>query len=274
MKYTPYYLIIILLFCLTNCTVKENDRSKDNMKGKIESFVEFKSYVLIDSGKLDLEKKVEFMATKVGYNTDGNYEYYAFFDILEDSIQLGAKTLFKYENNKVIQRDYNGEEQLINTNIFTKDNKGNIIHMLSERPDDHTKDSESFVYYSNNRLDSTVTITNGNKRTERREYLDKYGSFKNIVTDQSGLKSESFYYKDEKGRTCKTTVDNQTTVYEYNEHNDLITHKSDESLITYQYKYDKTGNWIERIMHKEIKNDTIFNKWAELSEREFKYLED
>ncbi len=210
------YLLTILLVLLvsvttTECKEVKTDLQRKNLKGKVKS-VRYIDYKAVDKfGELTKGDKSEYnwnnKLTK--YDNNGNEIEWNRYN---SDGSLDCKYTYKYDNNgnKIEENCYNSDGSLCWKYTYKYDNNGNTIEKNSYK-------SDGSLY---------------------RKYTYKY--------DNNGNKIEENGYKSDGSLDYKYTYkyDNNGNTIEGNRYN------SDGSLdykYTYKYKYDKYGNWIQKI---------------------------
>lgn len=154
------------------------------------------------------------------YNVNGQKER---CQIVSNSRDKPIAIYYQYDiDGKLIQENYNDER----ITAFGYDQKGNRISEIEEHKS------------------IGVVIPN---RTKYNYTPQGVYTGKEITKIGSELGEHSVIYFDAADRKLREVTDGVTTTYTYNEQGDRIKRESSVSTTTYQYKYDKEGNWIEKI---------------------------
>lgn len=284
MKY-KFILSTIALLLLTGCVKSnktENDLTRDNLRGKVK-FISETHYDAVEKfGEITKGDIVKFSFTATAiimhtaYNEKGNktegtefdtnhkilrnsnYKYDEKGNIIEGNWyngdgSLSDKFTCKYDKkgNIIEYNWYRGDGSLSNKFTYKYDKKGNMIERnlnfydtygeLSSSPKDIFKYDEKGNMIERNVYDADKKITN--------RHIWKY--------NKKGKKTEMNSYKD------GVLID--TRKYD-NYENEIYSYDTDYGgAITYKYKYDNQGNWIERIEYSENNNP------YEITEREIEY---
>lgn len=266
-------MIPIILLIGLNCYANPNktDWKKLNIKGKVKSISEI-SYLAIDKfGKIKkgnrapnpLWEKTDYIFDTNGYlleliQSDSSKSYYysesykydIWENLIETSISGGSKYYYKYDNkgNKIELNTYLPNGQHESKHIYKYDEKDNMI--------------EETLYYQESQPENT---------------LYKYDEKNNLIAINHYRSNGNCYsevsYKYEDNNKIKAIWDNSYySIYQYDDKGNLIVENSlnsdDKPLYgktTYEYEYDRNGNWIKSIVFK--------NGFAEyILERKIEYL--
>ena len=259
-------ITMILMILLSACGSKSKDQKSDvkilGLKGKVKS-IKYMTY----------NAELKFGAIKKGEqsNSKENNKYFNFNEneikiedgeyISYDQIQI--KRLYIYNDKNILTQtsgynlngdflgkltyeidsqgdlietnDFNSKNEFMGKTIYTRDNNGNAI--------------ETNIYDSMGNLKSKFTS----------DHDSKGRILESIYYDSNGELLEKKYIKyDNKGRIIErkliidTSIFIQNFKYDNKETDDLtVMIKSENySIISetiYTYKYDKNGNWIEKI---------------------------
>lgn len=256
------FSISLLLFSCINR--KENSPAKTNLKGKVKT-VEVLNYKSSKKGNEKDTGSLYFHHTSK-YNIEGERTEVNWISI-KDS--LAQKDYFKYDKkgNMIKQSryflggKYNRNDSIHWVYSYKYDDKGNLTEKNTYKTDDsiltnkvtYKYDSRGikteeiwYDFYDSLKLQFTFKFDkNGNTIEQVRYDLGKPTKM-TAKYDKNGIQIEANTFKADGSLRYKYT-------YEYDEYGNLtedLEHSPDGSLsqkYTYKYKYDKTGNWIEKI---------------------------
>ena len=209
-------LLISLACCFYSCTRNnkvKNSLVKFNLKGKVSSVKE-SEYIAVEKFG-EAQKGSLFGKSTYKYDEKGNEIECNSYD---SDGSLRTKSTYKYDEkgNEIECNSYDSDGSLRTKSTYNYDEKGN---MIEDKWNSYDSDS-SFTK-------ATYKYDEKGKRIECNSY-DSDGS----------LSLKATFNYDEKGNIIEINA-----------------YDSDGSLFsksTYKYKFDKTGNWIEKV---EIRND-------------------
>ncbi len=279
-------LIVALtaVLVLSNCSSKqkENDWTRENLKGKVSAYAEMSFEAVEKFGEIEEGKRKRFGLQEYDYiktfDENGNlleWDNYTMEDILFE------KEKYSYDKNcNLIEKSqYNADGALTSKYKFGYDKKGNCIE-----ENFYMFDGELFSRDENNYDES------GNK-TESSHYIGKSLFSKHVNTydtngyiigsksydDQGSLKGTERYVFDSNGNRKEFSRYNADgslkyrSTYTYDENGNITASeffKSDGSLgyiNSYTYEYDEHGNWLKKIAFKDKVAQYIL-------EREYEYF--
>jgi hypothetical protein len=275
----------------TNCYCQETKPNTKKsawelrgLKGKGKSLKVIGYSAIIDSGQLHKGEIIEdtwgFNNTLVKYDEKGNWTEYSSYKPDGTNIRL---EVMKYDREgNFLGMDVYNYGNIEHRRVFTTDNNGNIITMLHfdandslfanffYRYNENDYEIEAYRYTS---TDSLIykTVSNYDKNGKLIESLN-YGADEHLT-------SKTLYQYDNLGNRIESATYNsdenllERTINQYNEQGlvievNIFNSKDNSNTKTiYKYeKYDKNGNWIERI---EYKDDVV----VKISERQIEYYE-
>lgn len=153
---------------------------------------------------------------------------------------------YTYENPKQAktmrsQKIYNGDKNLMYTETYQADKKGNISSSRRVNAKGETIYSYEYAYDEhNNRIRETRINDKGNKVSEQEH---EYGDHKELLSDniynaQGKLRFRNEYTYNDKGEMTGMTITNADGTME---------------VYRMQYEYDPQGNWIRQTTYKGSK---------------------
>lgn len=275
------YMVLSLVACQESGK-KQTDWEKLNLKGKVKSVKEWKHKAEIKFGKLEeMEEKGIFLQELV-FSKKGYIEY-AYFPKEEKQ--------YKYqEGNKLEEiRVYDTDEVLQERTIYKYDAQGNRVDEIDYTPkgevnkrvtylyDEQGKEIEKAFYNQDNELTGKqiYLYDKNDNLTETELYNAKGTSVERKTIYQDGNPIKEIYYLN-----LFVSQALRTTYYKYNDRGDLI--KKSVELTnndpvapqsSYEYKYDKHGNWINKIEHTKIFMSGYDLGGYEIIKREITYYE-
>ncbi|MCL2650249.1 MAG: hypothetical protein FWD60_04375 [Candidatus Azobacteroides sp.] len=246
-----------VVYDIKGATIESESWKKSDNKEPIK-----KIYVI----RYDNQNKEE----QVCYNSDGTLDSKAVwtYDNQNREIEsvfynsdgtLNFKVVSKYDNDKIIQENcYKGD--------------GSLSQKVLYKYNNDTTNREELTYDSSENLTSKWLVCDKNDIP-----LESYSYYKSLF----GYDEKTVYKHDNTGKeTYQASYKDYGNGYVkdaeefYNENGDIIMEKSygnaDNGVIdyTYQYKYDKKGNWIEKIVF-----ETEAKIVSSIIEREIEYYE-
>jgi YD repeat-containing protein len=273
MKKTSKFIILLLsVFCITGCTVKQNnDIKKLNLRGKVKS-VKTTSFEAVEKSG-EITKGAELKIYNYNERNETNYQYVLF----EQSGRI-TESLF----NTMGARD---EAEI--RNIIKYNDKGLIIenreYCVYGVSNEHTEVVTTFTYDKNNLL---IEVKNGDNNSvcykydkngykieektiqktideNSKQIIDNYEFVMNFKNDESGCKIEEY------------STSNKNT-FKYNGKKELVEEQqfsilADGSLQLNTiciYKYDKNGNITDKT-YKNGKGEISSWKTYKYNENEF-----
>lgn len=253
-------IFYVLLFGFVSCTkpalVKNNDLVKENLKGKVKSTYTEERYIKKKNGKpykqsKRVKKEINFF-NQYGLKTYSciffsgytyKSKYYAAYKI--DNLNRIKSKTEKYPLNSNIEMDF----------YYTKNCVSSVIRMDGELV------GKRIEFYKNNRLIRTKHFIK-NQKTNNYS-LNHYITYLYNKRNQDSITS---YYQFSKKNKAFVLQIQDKYFYDKNS-NALINHKSyflcddlidpanviaikrkNYTFKDYRYKYDKVGNWIEKVV--------------------------
>ncbi len=237
-KITFLLLLINTVYCFGQDDPIEIGFVDNNFKGHIKKIIEGKHpqatkhiYTFNTKNLITKIEDIHFYTTRIA-----TYINYNLVKISQDYPNKTFTILnsYKYDSsNRLIEKKFSNQV------VYYKYNKlGQLIEKTTYFDDKSLLNKVLYTYLNNRKKISLYKDWN-NKTYFKSE--KKYNSLNKEIEDL-------YYYSDE-----KTIYSKRYT--EYDKYGNITKHNpfSDELLIvTYSYKYDSTGNWIEKI---EYRND-------------------
>lgn len=286
--------LIYILFIITGChaqTHKSNDLADENLKGKIK-LVRYKPLKVIDTS--DNKTKQELRTKRFNsknrikvymFNKDGNFEK---IQILYNDGEPIKTITYKYLRGlrkKAIDSSFSTRTKVVFWN-FEYDDKNNLIEIIIGSEDGNSfKEKATCEYDSNgNRIISKQYVRNESDPNLFITY--EYDKFNNLLeeiaykTDSTIFQQHYYEYdnhnriKEEYHYTHRGMPEylSDNSIFIYNENNDVIKelryypYGSGDVMKnwTFEYVYDRFGNWIE-------KKEFYEKKLLFIKEREIEY---
>ncbi len=287
-------LLLNLLFYSISYSQKlhynNSNWEKENLKGNVESYIEISNIAIEKNGKIvQYSKKTSWAGKdKFIFNNQGNlvekhfynytkgdlyskwtYKYdterqliecrMCFTDLASTKCHLN-KYIYEKEGNKIVVRHYEireffpeaGDGDYVRTKwIYTYDKEQKYIIKSEEyRGEDDLQEKITYTYDENGNLIKENCVYN-NKEHSIITY--KYNEKGNVIEKKFWCD----YYKEI----------NKTIRFDYDENGNIVTelyasYEGDKiySIYTYQYKYDKKGNWTECIKYKIGEPDKVLKR--------------
>lgn len=214
MKYTA---LLLAVWVIQSCSViqLENDRTRENLRGKVKSFSELSYEAIVRSGHVEkgrCKRKME-------------YDYDIFI---------------KYDENGniIVQKWYNSNDSLLGKLIYTYDHRGNKIEKNAYSSDGSLYNKYIYAYNQmGNQIEEKLYNSKGiltNKNTYT--YDDKANLTEHTEYGSAGFYVKNTYAYDEQG--------NQIEQNRYNADGSL------EKKYSRAYEYDTQGNWTKKLSFK------------------------
>ncbi len=249
LTYSLAVLLTLVLF-LNSCDNKpKNDWEKENLKGKVKSYVMLQYDVLFDSLKTSETFRIE-----KEYDKKGN--------LLKESTtnpqsEISNRVEYTYDEKNYRKKAKGYVKDTLKVTVdFEYDENGYLV-------------KEQFLNVEGKLMGKTLYENDkkGNKTEEKR--YDQHGKISYRITflyDNNENKiEESYYLKDtiliSKSIIEYDTFDNPIIIISTN-----IMDNNSESKINYKYKYDSEGNWIKMTTYR---NDEL--KPLSVVERKIEY---
>lgn len=270
-------LLIIAAISLNSCSNKksENNWTKDNLKGNVQSYKEFSTLLNTEKGKKENKRTLN---SQVKYNDKGyktEVDVYMFnmketyaYDAKEQLVEQGSynasenkkvtKSTFKYDDkgNKIEQDEYAPDGSPNGKKIYTYDTKGNLIEAKSYNKGGSFEGKDTYTHDAKGNILERITYS------EKDSVVFKWG---NTYNDK-GAKTETDFYAKLGGKPSETK-----NTYKYDDKGNKIEvnqYKSDGSIEnkeSHKFVYDEKGNW--------TKDSVSENGHPELiMEREYTYF--
>ena len=273
---TKIYLLALLAFpCCCNAENKDNDRTKNDLNGKIKSVKE--SYYR--AGKAEKDFKLRSINEST-FNKEGNKTAYIQYTSDGDTI---SKQLYTYDdkNNLIEDNSYGSYGELSTKTSYTYDSKGNQVEEILFE-DGYSPSKELYKYDdSGNMIEKKQYNPEGICWNKIRYKYDETGNMveeNRLAPDDEHIEKKLYKYDDNgnvievKSFSSLNSSYNYKTLSTYDDKNNLIEYgyiqdgNSAPFKTTYSYEFDEMGNWI---MSTEFKDDIPQNK----TEREIEYFD-
>lgn len=266
--------LLILLFSFSNLHAQYLDKGKLNGKIKYLKQLNFKceivddDLIVVDSSYHDTNEEYEYFNNERGQITRRNilggyirskfYEYDSLnrvsrMEIINSSDSLSGYQEFKYDSDDrtIYWHFENGKYTTTNTYEYFEDGKLHILY--SERPHSNYFSKNVNSYDAERRRIKTETFDKENTLISiitQDYFVGNHVKTKTITTVRTGKKrSTEYYFKN------GFSVNKQNGLIKtFNENGDKISFKNTNSQkheeTLYKYKYDKIGNWFEKIEYR------------------------
>ncbi|SNA74769.1 hypothetical protein [Flavobacterium psychrophilum] len=276
MKLNIYFLLICFI-CLQSCNKNNNEKSdteKLNLNGKIKSITENSFHAIEKFGEIIKGKSSNNLLNKENHQMIYNNNGYL---IEEKNEPIYYRLTNKYNSeNKVVEvKTFDESGVLTGTTIKKYDKKGNeneysqfyqgkLVAKGKFLYDDKGNRIEHKYYNENGDLESMQKNTYDNQNNLiGYKYYDANGVLgfsSKYVFDSSGNEIESVNYN------SLGNIDRKT-ISTYNSDNLIIEFKDtfNDNYYTekYTYKFDSNKNWIEKIVFKNGKPESIIERTIE-----------
>ena len=270
-KYSIIFLGIILLSlfsCSDSKLGQETDLKKYHLKGDVifVSENDGKSFKLFNEFGMETRRFCGEERDNWFWDINSFFDKNKIKNTIDESVYNGLtnKSVYEYTYNS----NDNLEQLLLKdisngSNIFTEkykyDLNGNLINKINDGSISH---SEEIFFYSN-KLDSSINIVKYQK--DITTYINYFNNEDNRIRSQEYSDNRKLLrVNDYKYNENNDVSEEIYTDYSTNENNPTIT------KTTYEYNYDKKGNWIQRRGvnsdgSTEITNRTIIYKGEDIS---------
>lgn len=242
--YFNYFIFFMAFYCTTGCgNSKTNDLKTLGLVGKVKSIKEM-TYEAVDNGrKLETGKRAAPSWKKDTYrlfDKKGNMveEY-----LYRNDGELKYRNTFTYNSNdqKIEELTFKPDSTLWYKYILKYNTEGHLTEKILTKSDDHQISNWLFQYDNHgNKTEENQFFPNRSEPTLKTVY--KY--------DKRGNKVEEYMYNGENTLIAKW-------LSKYDDKNRIIEedyYYSDGSLNakeTYNYEFDKKGNWIRQIISED-----------------------
>lgn len=274
MKYILFFLISFSFF---SCSQEiKNTLKEKNLKGDITILSEFGYKPVIKFGEIQKDSLQYRLLSD--FDKNGNI-------VSENWLDSGIRLIYKYDSiGKLIEQDNHNEfkvPSLSSKKKFIYDVNNNLIQKNTYLPDGLIFEKIIYDYDENNNNIQSKCYKYDFDGKEVLEFMfkskyDKKGNeIEKVSYGKNGKKEYTETYKyDEKGLMVEAASDflmPSKKIYKYDNSGNILKvneYSSKGVLIreeTYEYKFDKTGNWILRIYFINGKPDCI-------EEREITYI--
>ena len=226
-------ITIILIFAtlLTSCNSKKNDLEKYNLKGKVWKLKQTTYRGEKKFGKYQIGDKINYGHSFQIFNEDGNLIE---TQILDKNSKIKKTYRYSYDENGICSEVTTYEDDKVVEKQINKVEKNHIVEIQVYNEEGTLSDKYQYVY-------SGADISSG-------KVFNGDGSFR-----------LSFQYEFSGGLLTKEIVKDSTEeissirIYERNKQGDIITRKVEYpkktntySYTSFQYDYDKKGNWFKK----------------------------
>ncbi|MBK7566251.1 MAG: hypothetical protein IPI31_00335 [Bacteroidetes bacterium] len=269
-KHKTANILILSAMLLFGCQREikiTSDLSESNLYGKVKSYreVEYKAitkFGKILKGEINSSKEIFFnkngnMMEQISNYSDGSLEY---------------KNTYKYDENGNLIEDSSSYWGFNSVSKYLYDEAGNLLQMDYMNTEDSLILRYIYKYDIDGRMAENSSYNSNGELHEKIKY--KYDEMGNIVettsTNPNPLLNDITYYKhDLKGNMLEVNSkypdgsQNYLNTYEYDEKGNVIkSHKEgivfhNVTELTFQYEFDKVGNWISMISFKGEVAETL-----------------
>lgn len=258
LKQITIFSVIILFFNSCQNNNVRNDLNEFVLNGKVKSVIET-SYEPIEkfgeiikgdrirgnaSSKLNLFNSEGNLIENITYSSDGEIEYKSIFKYDENTNKT-EKEIYNSKRKLEGKWEYNYDDKgmMKETNIY--DSIGKFIRKVKYEYDINGRVIEDYKYNSDGILEEKMVF----------DYFDLKNKTESIYNFNNDLIIKNDYEYDDDKKLIKQ---------EYNIYG--LYGKDIRTLYTYMYtKFDKDGNWIERIQYNEENVPTM------ITERKIEY---
>lgn len=250
LKQITIFSVVILFFNSCQNNNVRNDLNEVALTGKVKSVIETNYEPIEKFGDIIKGEKIKGYASSeatlynsegnvienIRYRSDGEMEYKSIFKFDEKANKIQKDV---YNSNKELEGrweyNYDDKGMISETNIY--DSIGKFIRKIKCEYDINGRVIEDYTYNSDGKLEERMTL----------DYIDAKNKTESIYNANGDLIFKNVYEYDEN----KTLMRQEYNIYG-------LYGKDIRTLYTYKYtKYDKEGNWIERIQYNEENIPTI-----------------
>lgn len=245
------FFILITITSFLSCERQRNTLEQSTIKGDVESITD--TIWLADDSYGDIRNLFVDKIMEYYFNRDGflvsqvSYNYYG---------DMNSKSTWEYENNNLLNfKNYNSDGELQFVTEYVTE-QGKIREETTQFFDveGNAEFENSFYYYTDNQLDSIISKKDNRKKSRYFSYLDKNGSYTEMVIGYSGKKTVSNNWLDDQKRILKREDSNDTLSYVYDKNGNMVKLVTTNYSNGFKYRYDETGNWIKQIQYEETKD--------------------
>ena len=256
MKTLYYTLLFILIGCTKPTLIKNNDLVKENLKGNVKSIYTEKYYIKMKNGMPKkqgkaLKKEINFF-NQYGLKTYScvsfsgyTYKSKHYFEYkIDNQNRIKSKTE-KSPNNSIEERDFYYSKNCISSTLSIDNkivckiielyNNDRIIrtNYFTEHKKTNKYSSYSFTNYLYNNRNQDSIISNCNFSEKKKKFV--------LTTQQK-------YFYDNNTHE----LSNYNTYFLWDDFRDpanvLVIQRKKFIFKEYRYKYDKVGNWVEKVV--------------------------
>jgi hypothetical protein len=252
MKNLFYVLLLGVVGCAKPTLVKNNDLEKENLKGKVKSTYTEEYYVKENNGyfyfqKQTLNKEINF------YNAYGLNTYTC---NAEPWDKKEPKSEYTFDNQNRIKREVNNVYDLITYEsdyYYTKNciSKFTVVDGITKRKYiylyDQNRVERKYQFLQNRRSKNfyLLTLMTSRYNQDNQDSVITLYVFSDKKKDFVVNEQDKYFYDKNTHELIKH--ENYQMRYDYND--PAYVNSKKRKLITYKnYKFDKQGNWIERIV--------------------------
>lgn len=253
--YIYFFSLLLIAMCVTSCSNKKTWTEANGMKGNIISFTDTTWYVTDKFGEVHREWIENY--TKVELNEDGQIVTITKYD---DDGDIQEKTIQEWKDKYTISSvTFYKEDGNTSSKEVYKYNGDKVSSVVIADYSDNSEENLSYEYEG----DKLVKITGkkkGKTKTITFTYIGENDSYKEVLVDYDGSKTESTSYFDEDARKVKWLYGGNKYTYQYGK-NGLLEKSTYANFVnTFEYKFDTKGNWIERIEREKWENEKVMIK--------------
>lgn len=233
------WVLLLVVLLATGCGKKKTWAEVYAVKGNVVSLTDTTWSASEKFGEVYKERMTGY--TKTELNKHGQLVSQTFFDedghIVRKMVQAWKD---KYVLSSIIH--YNADGGVSQRLIFHYDGD-KISSVVQESNEDHSE--KVFKYeWDGDRLSKITVTLEGKTETQSYAYKDD-GSCRLSVVSFDGTTSE--FYLDSDERIVKCHLGEQNYAYQYAKSGLLEKFSDSNGETTYEYKFDKQGNWTERV---------------------------
>lgn len=222
-------IIVAMAGLIFSCSDKKTTLEVNKLKGKVKSVRLSEEHAIQRSGEITHQKDptkatyiTESLFDKDGYETENN--------IFTDSGGVFLKTVMKYDD----------ERNRIESETHNHDGDVTTIWKMTYEDDRQIEASNCDHLHE----------TDKGLGLRRHSYYDRDDRLsKAVFSDCNGNEKQTLEYAyDDRGNLIEFRESfngglSKITKYKYNSEDEVIEEKTDDTIITYRYEHDKTGNW-------------------------------
>ena len=255
MKSLFYVLLLGVVSCSKPVLVKNNDLEKENLKGNVKSIYTLKYYIKMKNGMPKKQgkalKKESKLFNQYGLKTYScvsfsgyTYKSIHYFEYKIDNLNRIKSMTKKCPNNSIEVRDFYYSKNCISSTLdIDKKIVGKIIELynndriirtnyFTENQKTNKYSSYSFTTYLYNKRNQDSIISNYDFSEKKKKF---------ILTAQ-----QKYFYNN------TNELSNYNNYFLWDDFRDpanvIAIKRNNYTFKDYHYKYDKFGNWVEKVV--------------------------